>query len=255
MFARNEIIDAYHYGEIMSEKKDDSNSLQLDRIAFYGRTLEEYTKIFNIEPSLMKGLKVLDCPAGPSSFVAEANKLEIRAVGCDPLFGNELDDLIFHGKIDIEHVIDRVSLVSHLYNWDFYSSINGLKEYRMVALQQFQEDYQSGILKNRYIKAGLPNLPFEDKSFDLVLSGHFLFLYSNKLDYKFHLSSILELYRVSSNEVRIYPIQGPDARPYAHMKKLLADVRRKGIEADILPDTFMFQRGSNGILRLTHRRL
>ncbi len=168
------------------------------------------------------------------------------------MFGNELDDLIFHANDDIKHVIERVSLVSHLYNWDFYSSINDLKKFRMVALQRFQEDYQNGILENRYMKAELPNLPFEDNSFDLVLSGHFLFLYSDKLDYTFHLSSILELYRGSSKEVRIYPIQGPDARPYAHMEKLLADVRSKGIKVDILPDTFLFQRGRNGVLRLTH---
>ena len=50
----------------------------------------------------------------------------------------------------------------------------------------------------RYVKAILPNLPFNDKSFDLVLSSNFLFYYHNMFDYAFHHDSILEMLRVTS---------------------------------------------------------
>ncbi len=77
------------------DKKPDNNNLvitnrfQLDKVAFYGRTLLEYLKMFRIEhiDHLKRYNRILDCPSGASSFVAEANnRYGINTVGCDPLF-------------------------------------------------------------------------------------------------------------------------------------------------------------------------
>jgi hypothetical protein len=92
--------------------------------------------------------------------------------------------------------------------------------------------------------------PFEDKSFELVLSGHFLFTYSHKLDFSLILSSILELYRVSSREVRIYPLQKSSLQPYEQMTELLFALERLRIRYDIVSVPFEFQRGSNKMLLL-----
>ena len=225
-------------------------ALQLDRVAFYGRTLCEYLEMFNINLSEWKGCKILDCPAGASSFVAESSKHGVYAVGCDPLFGRDLETLVTLGKADIEHVMDRVSRVLHLYNWDFYTSPDILKEYRLVALHKFAEDYPAGATEGRYIGAALPILPFKDNSFHLILSGHFLFTYSDKFDYSFHLDSILEMFRVCSKELRIYPIQGPDAQPYEYLDELLCDLEKRGAVVTLLSVSFEFQRGSNHVLCL-----
>jgi hypothetical protein len=40
-----------------------------------------------------------------------------------------------------------------------------LKEYRIQALRQVISDYHIGIIERRDIKAELPVLPFDDKSF------------------------------------------------------------------------------------------
>jgi hypothetical protein len=229
------------------------NRLKLDRIAFYGRTLEEYLLMFGINdiPSLIRYNAILDCPCGASSFVAEANsKHGIQAIGCDHLFAKDVETLSKRGEDDIEYIIQRVSTDPNLYNWDFYSSIDKLREYRRLALQQFLLDYPTGIKENRYIKAELPKLPFEDKSFDLVLSGHFLFTYSHKLDFLFILSSILELCRVSSKEVRIYPLQNSSLQPYEQMTEILFALEKLRIGYDIVPVPFEFQRGSNKMLLL-----
>lgn len=185
--------------------------------------------------SLQEPNKILDCPSGASSFVAEANKLGAKVVGCDPLFDVSLEGIKKRGKQDIDHVIEKVKLAPNLYRWDFYKSIKGLREYRKLALKRFISDYYDGILENRYIKAALPKLPFDDKTFDLVLSGHFLFTYADKFDFDFHLSSILELFRVSSREVRIYPLQqGMISQPYKQMPKLLSSLEKRGIEYEIM---------------------
>jgi hypothetical protein len=87
--------------------------------------------MFGIEDitSLKKYKSILDCPSGASSFVAEAaNKYGIKAVGCDPLFDNDVDTLAKQGRMDIEYVIQRVALNPSLYKWDFYSSIDKLRQ-------------------------------------------------------------------------------------------------------------------------------
>lgn len=65
-----------------------THTLNLDRVVFIGRTFSEYMRMFNLEPSQLFGLKILDCPSGASSFVAEAyNEYKIKKViGCDVLY-------------------------------------------------------------------------------------------------------------------------------------------------------------------------
>ncbi len=244
------------------DKKPDNNSFrntnrfQLDRVAFYGRTLSEYLKMFRIDDTdhLKRYNRILDCPSGASSFVAEANnKYGVKTVGCDPLFDKDSRILQKQGEEDIEYVVKRVSLAPNLYNWNFYSSLEELRNYRKLALEQFISDYNFGRERKRDVKAELPKLPFDDKSFDLVLSGHFLFTYSHKFEFSFILSSIIELFRVCSREVRIYPLQKSSSEPYEHMTDLLNTLRKQyGITYNIVPVPFEFQKGSNKMLCLTH---
>jgi hypothetical protein len=241
----------------MNKKRDNNgNRFQLARVAFYGRTLLEYLKMFYIDviDHLKRYNRILDCPLGASSFVAESNnKYEVNTVGCDPLFDKDLRILQKQGEEDIEYVVNRVSVAPELYNWDFYSSTEELRDYRKLALEQFISDYNLGKESKRYVKAELPKLPFDDKSFDLVLSGHFLFTYSHKFEFSFILSSIIELFRVCSREVRIYPLQKSSLEPYEHMTDLLCTLRKQcGITYNIVPVPFEFQKGSNKMLCLTH---
>lgn len=240
--------------KIYSDDLKVPNRSHLDRIAFYGRTLSEYLLMFGINDidHLNTYNTILDCPSGASSFVAESsNNYEINTVGCDPLFGLDSRVLRQKGEEDIEYVTKRVSLSQDLYNWNFYLSIDCLKEYRKRALVQFISDYSDSKKRKRYIKAKLPKLPFDDKSFELVLSGHFLFTYSYKFDFSFILSSILELFRVCANEVRIYPLQKSSLQPYDHLQGLLYTLKNEyRIACDMVPVLFEFQKGSNLMLRL-----
>ena len=159
------------------------------------------------------------------------------------------------GDKDIEYVVQRVSETPDLYNWEFYSSVDKLKESRKLALRRFISDYADGVKEKRYIKGMLPRLPFGDKTFDLVLSGHFIFTYSHKFDFSFILSSLVELVRVSCREVRIYPIQKSSFQAYEHMTKLLDILERiHTIHYKIVTVTFEFQKGSHKMLRLSHKQ-
>ena len=225
--------------------------LEIDRVVFVGRTLREYVGFFNLDLDSLKGKAVLDCPSGPSSFVAEANEIGVRAVGCDPMYDLTLEDLVRICERDINHVIKQLSEKRHLFKWDYYSSVEDVKDSRTHALNIFKKDFSSGRIEKRYVKATLPNLPFQNKSFDLVLCAHFLFLYDDRLDYNFHLNSILELCRVCSREVRIYPLESMNAKLYHDMEKLMFDLGRRGYRPEIIKVKFEFLSGSNLMLRVT----
>ncbi len=223
-----------------------SDSLKLDRIAFYGRTLAEYVSIYDLNLPSLRGKKVLDCPGGAASFTAEALQYGIETFACDLLYGGDMTAVLAQGEADIAHTVERVAEVAHLFVWDFYRDAAGLRTSRTNALRGFAAHYP----QSRYVNAKLPTLPFAERAFDLVLSGHLLFTYSDRLDYDFHLRALRELYRVTTDEVRVYPIQGLDAKPYPQLPQLIADLQTEGLHAEVVPVPFEFQRGSNEILRL-----
>jgi hypothetical protein len=231
--------------------------LELERVAFYGRTLSEYLLFFNLSlDDLKKYDRIIDCPSGASSFISEVNGLfngpNKRLVVCDPLFDKNLEYLKQKGMDDVSYVIEKVQSAFLHYNWNFYKTIENLKAQRTLALTKFLSDYIQGQKEKRYLKASLPCLPFEDGSFDLVLSGHFLFTYANKFDFEFHKKSVLDLYRISSGEVRIYPIQQRSSQTYSELNKLLSLLKEHNITYRILKVPFEFQKGSNKMLCLLH---
>lgn len=224
--------------------------LDIDRIAFIGRTYFEYLRMFGLDETVFQKGRVLDCAAGPSSFTAEACRAGFRVIACDLLYGMPSEQLIAKGGNDIEHVFGKLDEVAHLYTWEYYKDKHEVISLRHKSLETFSEDFPAGRKTGRYVQAKLPLLPFADKSFSLVLCSHFLFLYNDRLGLDFHLSCLRELARVSSEEVRIFPLQGLDAKPYPHMEKVLSFLRAENIEAEILDVPFEFQKGSNKVMIL-----
>ena len=227
-----------------------TNELQLDHIVFIGRTYFEYLRMFNMHESALRTGRVLDCAAGPSSFTAEARGKGLDVSACDVLYGNPIETLAKKGKKDIEHTFQKVDSVPHLYIWKCYKDRQEIIGLRHKALELFDQDYPDGLRQGRYIRAELPRLPFSDGTFTLVLSSHFLFLYGDRLDADFHVASLMEMSRVSSGEVRVYPLQGLDAKPSPHLDEVLSRLRAEGIKAEIIPTPFELQRGANKMMKI-----
>ena len=162
------------------------------------------------------------------------------------------------GREDLEYMIDRLSQVPDFYAWNMYSTIEDLRKSRASSLKEFISDYavkdevdNPSKKYKRYVKAVLPNLPFSDKSFDLVLSSNFLFYYHNMFDYDFHHDSILEMLRVTSKELRIYPIQKPDAKIPEYFETLMESINshmKKKISFRIEKVKYEFRNGVNKML-------
>ena len=218
---------------------------EIDEFAFIGRTFTEYRRMFDFDPAKWVGQRVLDCPAGPCSFVTEAHDRGIEAVSADKMYDRSAAALSKRCAEDIETAMDALDGVEDLYVWEFYDEVSELRAYRERAASRFLSDYAHN--GDRYVHVDLPATPFADHAFDLVLSAHFLFLYDDRLSYEFHLETIRELCRISG-QLRVFPLHGFDADQSELVGNLVEGLQSKGYTMDFQVVPFEFQRGANKML-------
>ena len=225
-------------------------TLNLENIAITGRTFEEYSSFFDLKLEDLKGKKVLDCPSGVSSFVHTLKQNGIFAKGVDIIYEFSKDEIEKQGIKTLEKIYQDSSWMD-AYKMDFYKTKENHKKHREDALKGFLEDYNL----DDYLYCELPNLPFENKEFDLLLSSHLFFVYDDRLDYEFHKSSILEMLRVSK-EVRLFPlvdIQNSkvlDEKKFSPFVYKIIEELSKDFKCEIIKTDFEFQVKANYYLKI-----
>ncbi|MCK4911331.1 MAG: hypothetical protein KAR83_06800, partial [Thermodesulfovibrionales bacterium] len=209
--------------------------MKLEHIAFLGRTFQEYLDMFGLTSDALRGETVLDCPAGPSSFVAEARSMGIKAIACDPCYSLTGEGLEKKAAEDLAHVFDSFDSFRDNYIWTYYEDKEQIISLRRQATERFLNDYGESAGSDRYVEAALSALPFPDNAFTMALSGHFLFLYEDWISIDQHLQYIRELLRVASREVRLYPLVTLEAEPYDYMGYIVSTLEDEGIRAEVDP--------------------
>lgn len=220
--------------------------MDLSRVVFIGRTFDEYMQMFNLSQEELRGRKILDCPAGACSFTSIANKIGADATATDIAYYHPFEQLAKKGLDDIEHVMINIENAQSNYLWEYFKSANGLKQQRMQALNDCSNDMRG--FPHRYVAAALPVLPFKDNEFELTLSAHFLFMYSDRFDYDFHLQSLQELLRVTREEVRIFPLTDLSCNRYEYLDKLVDFIQSQGYITEEIKVPYEFQKGANSML-------
>lgn len=213
--------------------------------AFLGRTFEEYAAFFDLEAAALAGRRVLDCPAGPSGFVAGASARGASAVGVDPVFGQPPAVLARRQREAVGSVAAQLPEKAHLFTWDFYDGVPDRLGYLRRAGRRFLADVDRH--PGRYVAAALPDLPFADDAFDLVCSANLLFLYGDRLDRRFHREALRELRRVGS-EVRVFPTVGLDTEPSPHLEPVTAWLADRGHDVETRRVPYEFQQGADKML-------
>lgn len=220
----------------------------LESVVPWGRSLDEYVQMFGMTTSDL-AKKIIGCGDGPASFNAEMTNLGASVVSVDPIYR--------FSKEEIQNRIDQTCLAvseqlqknKHDYVWHKIASVEQLVEVRLEAMNKFLIDFSSGKDSRRYLDFELPKLPFKDSSFDLALCSHLLFLYSDQLDFEFHLDSISEMLRVAE-EVRVYPLLKLDGRPSPFVDRICENMKAIGVQADRIKVDYEFQKGANYMLSL-----
>jgi len=221
--------------------------MNLENVVPWGRNLEEYRAMFLFSERDLKK-KILGCGDGPASVNTELNKMRVDITSIDPIYQ--------FSKDEIKQQIEKTSLtVSQQlrdnqddFIWKNIESVDKLIEMRLGAMDSFLADFESGNKAKRYIYEELPSLSFQDNSFDLVWSSHFLFLYSEHFDLEFHKKAILEMCRVSSREVRIFPLLDLKNEKSRHLQEIVEFLQNQGFTTSIVKTEYEFQKGANEML-------
>ncbi len=219
-------------------------------VSFFGRPYQELLRCFGLVEPELRGKTVLECPSGPSSFVAEASRRGIECVGVDPLFYRCPQAL---GKLAFSDFAEMFAMIrekADRFAQGTYSSIEEAERVRRAGLMTFLDDYASGIAAGRYRQGSLPNLGFADRSFDVALCAHLLFVYSESLDLDFHLQAVAELCRVARQEVRIHPIVDGSNRRCSFLEQVIERAEFAGFSARIIAVDHEFFRGTSETLLL-----
>jgi hypothetical protein len=220
--------------------------IQYKDVVPWGRNMDEYVRMFDLKESDLK-LKILGCGDGPASFNVEWSGRGGQVTSIDPLYYFDKETIQIRIAETYEDVLAQTRAHQENFIWDAISSPDALGRIRMEAMQCFVDSYEMGKAEKKYIPGELPVLPFDDQSFDLALSSHFLFLYTDNLTFDFHVAAIREMLRVAK-EVRIFPLLDVNAKESRYLSGVLENFQ--DYHPEIRKVNYEFQRGGNQMLVL-----
>ena len=214
----------------------------------WGRSFDEYLDMFNLsEDDLARD--IVSVGDGPASFNTRMYQRKTPIISVDPIYRYSEAELRQRIQETYEDVIAQARQNRDKFVWTRFSSIDELAEIRKQAMDEFCRDFENGKQQGRYIDALLPNLPFSDQHFDLVISAHLLFLYSANRDLEFHLDAVRELLRIGT-EVRIFPIVDVNSNPSPFLSPVMDELEKDGIACSVERVPYHFQKTGNEMLRL-----
>lgn len=220
--------------------------MRLEKVVPFGRSLDEYRKMFNLSPSDLKK-RILGVGDGPASFNPEATKIGGMVTSIAPLYQFSKTVILkrFHEVVD--NIIDQIKATHSDWVWSYHKSPDDLRNNRVHLINKFIGDYDSGKQEGRYQIGELPSLNFKDNEYDIALCSHFLFLYSDHYDYQFHYDSIREMLRVSK-EVRIFPLLTLMLQHSQHLDEITQRFSDMGYIVSTVRVQYELQKGGNEML-------
>lgn len=216
------------------------------------RSLDEYRAMFALTDADLRR-RILDCPGGAAGFTAEVCDLGGDVTTCDiAYFDDGVARLAATAVAEADRGNRYVRDHADAYRWTFFADPDEHHRARRGSAQRFAA--HTALAPDRYVAARLPVLPFADNSFDLVLSSHLLFSYADDLDYQFHRRALMELARVTTSEIRVFPLVaiGSPVR-YPRLDELIGELSAIGVESAIVDVDYEFQAGANQMLVCTVR--
>ena len=214
----------------------------------WGRSFDEYLDMFDLsEKDLTRD--IVGVGDGPASFNVRMFQRGTPIISVDPIYRYSEGELRQRIQETYDDVIAQARLNQDKFVWTKFSSVDELAEVRMQAMDEFCRDFEQGKQQERYVNAVLPDLPFPDRRFDLVLSAHLLFFYSANRDLTFHLDAVRELLRIGT-EVRIFPIVDVNSNPSPFLLPVIDELEKDGVACSVERVAYHFQKTGNEMLRL-----
>lgn len=220
-------------------------AFKLKNVVPWGRNLKEYRMMFNLTDEDMEK-RIAGFGDGPASFNYEASREGHTVLSFDPIYQFSADDL--RKRIDEVRTVVMQQMKENMENyvWTNIRNLDELEDVRMSAMRLFLSDFEKGKQEGRYIYHELPErLPYENGTFDIGLSSHFLLMYT-ALGYDFHVQAMTEMLRVC-REIRIFPIVDLDANKTEMVSNVIEHFKASH-EVEIKQTEYEFQKGDNKVL-------
>lgn len=220
-------------------------AFKLNSVVPWGRNLSEYRSMFCLTDEDMRK-RIAGFGDGSASFNCEAARLGFSVTSFDPVYRFSTDEL--ENRIEEVRgiVMEQMRENADNYVWTQIKDLDELENLRMSVMRLFLSDYERGKSEGRYICHELPDkLSFEDKTFDIGLSSHFLLMYTD-LGLDFHIRAMSEMLRVC-REIRLFPIVDLDANQ-TDLVSDVVDYFEKNHKVEIRETQYEFQKGGNKML-------
>ena len=225
--------------------------MKLDKVVPFGRSLDEYIRMFDLSSEDLQQ-RILGVGDGPASFNAEGTIEGYSITSIDPIYQFDGAEIKQRFNAVVDNIIDQIIATPNNWVWSYHKNPQELKARRIEALELFLQDYSQGKQAGRYLTQELPNLNFADRTFDLALCSHFLFLYSAQCDRDFHLAAIEEMLRVSK-QVRIFPLLTLMQETSPYLDRVVEEFSTTKYSVEIVKVPYELQPGANKMLVIEHK--
>lgn len=222
--------------------------MKLDNIVPFGRSFDEYQKMFSLTQEDL-GQSIIGVGDGPASFNAELFDLGKQVISVDPVYTFNTSEIEQQFNSVVDNIIEQARSTPQDWVWSYHRSPDDLKNTRIAVIKRFLADFENGKNTGRYIVGELPTLDFADSQFQLAVCSHLLFLYSEQLSYEFHRASVYEMLRIAA-EVRIFPLLTLMLEPSPYVDRLVTELQSNGFEVQIESVSYELQKGGNKMLRI-----
>ncbi|WP_419419097.1 hypothetical protein ACNVED_11145 [Legionella sp. D16C41] len=220
----------------------------MSNLVLWGHHVDEYTEMFNLSNKDLAG-RLLEYGSGPSAFNTELTNDKKNCTSYDPLFALDKTTLMAKTKLVFADMIEKLTLDQDKFNFSAYGGLEKLIQKRQLGMELFFADYLKGKKEKRYCSLAKIELPFNDFSFDLALSSHYLFANLEEQDIEFHIKAIKELARVAK-EVRIFPLINRFNQPSPFLGPVMLQLQQENYGIEVKSADYNLQPKGNAMLRV-----
>jgi hypothetical protein len=169
-------------------------------------------------------------------------------MSADPIYAFDHYKLARKCEEDIEYSIKNLEKASHMIKWGKpIDNLEHLRQARKSSYEMFLEDFKGN--RWRYLDAQFPYTPFIVRdNFTVSLVSHLLFIYDNHINYDTHVSIIKEILRVTSKEIRIYPLINLSFKTSEFVGRIMKDPLFAGVSFELRPTEYMLLSGADKMM-------
>lgn len=214
----------------------------------WGHHVSEYKEMFDLSDASLQA-NLLEYGCGASAVNTELHQEGTSMISVDPLFALSKPEIVQKVMHGFDERADQVLADQAQFNVESYGGMEAFLATRRAGMEAFFADYNAGVAEGRYQALVDGPLPFENFSFDLALSSHYLFANAADDAVAYHLETIEELARVAK-EVRIFPLIERSGTPSALVGPVLLGLQQANFGAEVREVSCVLYPEGNAMLRV-----